>query len=342
MSRSNRWSKRFDVKVVPRRYLHLYRCFGWTPTSPMATPQYDWERQGPNSASAYTSADISMNLQDYDDLGMKRKELIAIKRSTKFWQYRKQYPGYFKSEKRFDNLMEKYTVGKRTKLVGLKQMYYVMQKAIDFIFCFICLAIFAAMVVPQVADMVLPYITNNTTYEAVAFFVLGFFFLLLSPRFISFGKIKTFMFSQGEDEDFSVKKDRFLNIKGFRCWFMLLPALFCIFMGLHTLDVLPDPVRGFFTKEQTDLIVRIMIATYGLGGALLHFRAFRNVNPYAWIKLLCLRARPITKRILLSDISMMSPQQRQRYGQGRIISSAVNDALDKRDRGIKEDFYIGY
>ena len=39
---------------------------------------------------------------------------------------------------------------------------------------------------------------------------------------------------------------------------------------------------------------------------------------------------------------MMSPQQRQRYGQGRIISSAVNDALDKRDRGIKEDFYIGY
>ena len=342
MSRSNRWSKRFDVKVVPRRYLHLYRCFGWTPTSPVATPQYDWERQGPNSAAAYTSADISLNLHDYDDLGMKRKELIAIKRNTKFWQYRKQYPTYFKDEKRFNQLMEKYTVGKRTKLVGLKQMYFIGQKVIDLILCLFCLALFAFSIVPQLAEMVLPYVTNSTLYTAIAFFALGLFFLLLSTRQITFGKIKTIMFTQGEDEDFSVKKGHSLKIKGFRCWILLIPALFCVFMGLHTLEVLPDAIGSFFTPEQTVKILKIMLATYGLCGALIHFRAFRNVNPYAWIKLLCLRARPITKRILLSDMSMMSPQQRQRYSQGRIISSAVNDALDKRDHGVKEDFFIGY
>ena len=342
MSRSNRWSKRFDVKVVPRRYLHLYRCFGWTPTSPVATPQYDWERQGPNSAAAYTSADISLNLHDYDDLGMKRKELIAIQRNTKFWQYKKQYPGFFKDEKRFNKLMEKYTVGKRTKLVGLKQMYYICQKAIDFILCLFCLALFAAAVVPQLAEMVLPYVTDSALYTSIAFFVLGAFFLFLSTREITFGKIKTLLFAQGSDEDFTLRKDRSLRIKGIRCWFMLIPALFCVYMGLLSFDILPKEVSGFFTTEQTIKILKIMIATYGLCGVLIHFRAFRNVNPYAWIKLLCLRARPTTKRILLSDVSMMSPQQRQRYGQGRIISSAVNDALDKHDRGIREDFFIGY
>ena len=341
MNKSRRWSKRYDVKVVPRRYMHLYRCFGWTPTSPVAMPQYDWERKGPNSAAAYTSADISLNLQDYDDLGMQRKELIAVKRNTKFYQYKKEYPKFFKNEKTFDRLMNKYTVSSSGKRRSIKQFFSITQRFFDLLWALVCLALIAACVIPVVSEKVLPYLSDKT-YMAIAYIAIGVFFCILATRRLSFGKRKLFFTVTGEDEDFRTRPGQRNAVVSFRNWALLLPGLFCIFVGVYAFGVFADILPELFTPEGLQENLPRCIIAYGACGFIVHLLAIFRYNPYAWIKSLCLQARPITKKILFSDISMMSPQQRQRYQQGRIISAAVTDALDKRSQGIHEDFYIGY
>lgn len=341
MGYSRRWSKRYDVKVVPRRYMHLYRCFGWTPTSPVAMPQYDWERKGPNSAAAYTSADISLNLQDYDDLGMQRKELIAVKRNTKFYQYKKEYPKFFKNEKTFNRLMNKYTVSNSGKRRSIKQLFSVTQRVFDFIWAIVCAALIALCVVPMLFDVVKPYLDDNT-YMAIAYIVLGVFFCFMATRRLSFGKRTLVYNSVGEDENFRTGLRVRSNVVSFRNWAFLIPGLFFIFVGLYAFGIFKGILPELFTEEGLHENLTRCIIAYGACGFIVHLLAIFRYNPYAWIKSLCLQARPITKKILLSDMSMMSRQQRQRYQQGRIISAAVNDALDKRANGINEDFYIGY
>ena len=125
-----------------------------------------------------------------------------------------------------------------------------------------------------------------------------------------------------------------------RYYIILVLVPVSIFLGMYALDLFP-----FLKPMPRDVIRHLFLVAcyvYTFLGALIHLRAFLNANPYATIKWLCLNARQVTKKILLNDMSMMSPQQRQRYQQGRIISSAVTDAMNRHDRGITDDFYIGY
>ena len=340
MPSSRRWSKRYDVKVVPRRYMHLYRCFGWTPTSPVAMPQYDWERKGPNSAAAYTSADISLNLQDYDDLGMQRIELIAVKRNTKFYQYKKEYPKFFIDERRFNRLMNQYTVSNSGKRRSIKQIVSLGQRFFDAVWAIICLALVALSIIPDLTSIIDPYL-DKPTVLAATYIVLGLFFCIMATRRLSFGKRRLVYNVVGEGEDFLSRVARSNTVVSFRNWAFLLPGLFFVFVGLYALDVLSF-VPEIFTAEVLRNNATTALIVYGACGFIVHILAVFRYNPYAWIKSLCLRNRPITKKILFSDMSMMSAQQRQRYQQGRIISAAVSDALDKRSKGIHEDFYIGY
>lgn len=344
MSSRRSWSKRFDVKVVPRRYLHLYRCFGWTPTTPTAIPQYDWEREGPNSAAHYTSADISGNLQEYDDLGLQRKEFIAVKRNTKFYQYKRQYPKLFKDEKRFNKLMARYTVGPSTKITGLRQVFYIMRRIIFFLWALICFGLFAGSFYGPLQYQFVSIMNKESILPGVAFGVFTLLFFILAHQEIALGLVKDLNRVAGEEEDFIHIHKREKYVITFKLYIFALAGLASLYLMLCCF--LPDALPRFWEKWIELSMIQMLLYTlriYGLCAGFAHmFIALLNFNPYAWIKALCLQARPITKKILFNDISMMSPQQRQRYNQGRIISSAVSDALDKREKGIKEDFYIGY
>ncbi len=341
----SRWSKRYDVKVVPRRYLHLYRCFGWTPTTPTAIPQYDWERRGPNNAAAYTSADISANLQEYDDLGLQRKELVAIQRNTKFYQYKKTYPRFFKDEKQFNKLMAKYTVSKGNKTRGIRQSFNIVRRVLDAIFALVYIALLVGVILFR--DQFVDYISNpNSTVLGfhiipVLLGAMALCMLVLTFRKLSFGK-NHFYYSDmgGKEEDFLVRKKHKKIVVSFRQWELLIFVAMFAFYALLSAEIIK--LENPFTLEQSKDTLLRCIAPFTILAIIVHVSAIFTYNPYAWIKALCLQARPVTKRILMSDVSMMSQQQRQRYNQGRIISAAVNDALEKRSQGIKEDFYIGY
>ncbi len=368
----------------------MYRCFGWTPTSPIATPQYDWERTQNEikPAEKFTSADISPNLQDYDDLGLQRKELIAIKRNTKFYQYDKKYRGFFLYESVFDTLMHRYTVDKKWKRVWLIQLIYRAKRPFDIlmrILLFIATLLFLAVGFMQVAtvahldsllgslmgieivktiytsveDFYQEYLLASSLNQMIASFALSVLFFLIGSRQVWITNKKLNKKRQRDPAYYfegRLRTPELLKPLGATQWrknkteivnrfaaFLYIPALFFLALGVYMSGLLADMLpKDILTSDTVALALFIGIGAYLLCGYLVHRRTSRDANPFALIQWLCLQARPVTKKILMTDMSMMTPQQRQRYQQGRVIGSAVSDALDRRERGISDDLYIGY